>query len=113
MKDTWRSYWHFLGMNKVEEDVLELAENNLEEGGKKIIMSNFRLFSDLPPDGRIFLIFDQSRIVEYSDEPSLARERFQEAFVIYIKRERAGGSIEVGAINKNADTFFRIKHDHG
>ena len=65
---------------------------------------------DQRPYRRIFLILDQRRIVERTNQPSFRTKQIEQPLVIYVKRQATRGGIKIGAVNEYGDTFFWIEN---
>src|SRR5215471_4837892 len=57
---------------------------------------------DQRSDWRILLIFDQRRVIEGPDQPSLGAEQFEQTSVVYVECETASGGIQIGPSMKMA-----------
>jgi hypothetical protein len=62
---------------------------------------------DQRPDRRIFLVLDDSGVIECTQEIAARVKLAQETLVVDIETERLGGGIEIGAVNEQCD-FFRF-----
>ena len=65
---------------------------------------------DQRPDRRIFLIFNQSSIVECSNQPPFRAKQIQQSPIIDVECQTPRGGIEVSSINEKGKSFFRIEN---
>ncbi len=61
---------------------------------------------DQGPDRGIFLVLDQRGVVEGAHQDALLGEEFEEALVVDVKAECAGGGVEIRAVDEQPDTFL-------
>ena len=61
---------------------------------------------DERPDGGVFLVLHESRVIERPDEVTATLELLQEPLVVDVKAERFRRRIKVGAIDKEGDPLL-------
>jgi hypothetical protein len=60
-------------------------------------------------NGRVFLVFDQGRVVERANQMALLPEQLQEPLVIDVEAQGLCGGVQVGSVDKECDAFVRIE----
>src|SRR5262249_44141173 len=61
------------------------------------------------PDRRILLILDESGVVEGADEPALAAEQLEEAFIVDVEAEGARRGVEICAVDEKSNPLLRVE----
>src|SRR5690606_31775719 len=61
-------------------------------------------------DRRVLLVLDEGSIIVGAQEVAAALKRCQQSAIIYIKAERSGCGVEIGAINEKSNLLPWIEH---